>query len=298
MIKIKCTIIFFVFPMLIFSQVKTPFVTYDYEADSNYIKALESYKKLEEEGNLLVVASIAELSFKYKDWFTAIEYFEKLLIDNPIAKNYFKLSVASARKSLEVSRFFSVPFLMKARKSVLKAHEMEPKMAVVLNLLIKLYAEIPSLLGGSIAFAEQKADELNDIDTISGKMMQAYLFGVKNNFEASKSKYAEIFHDLKQQFAGEEQWFKELRLDMVFELGRAASEYNIESEAGKAALDHYIESYEFKNNYPLEWAYYYQSKIYYFNQQYQKTQASLQKALEINPNFEEARELFNIVKLE
>ena len=64
------------------------------------------------------------------------------------------------------------------------------------------------------------------------------------------------------------------------------------------ALDHYIESYEFKDNYPLEWAYYYQSKIYYFNQEYEKTLASLQKALEINPNFEEARELFNKIKLE
>ena len=298
MIKIKCTILFFVFPLLILSQVKTPFVTYDYQADSNYTTALKSFKNKEEEGETAVVASIAELSYKYKDWYTAIEYFEKLLIDNPIAENYFKLSVASARKSLEVSRFFSVPYVMKARKSVFKAHEMEPKNAVIFNLLIQLYAEIPTLLGGSIDFAEQKADELNDIDPISGKMMQAYLFGIKNNFEASKSKYAEIFQDLNQQSLGQAGWIKELDRDMLFELGRAASEYNIESDAGEVALDHYIEFYGFKDNYPIEWAYYYQSKIYDFNKQSKKTQASLLKALEINPNFEEARELLNIVKLE
>ena len=85
---------------------------------------------------------------------------------------------------------------------------------------------------------------------------------------------------------------------MIFELGRAASEYNIESEAGKAALDNYIKSYGFKDNYPLEWAYYYQSRIYYFNEQPKKTQALLQKALEINPNFIEASEFKNKINLE
>ena len=298
MIKIKCTILFFIFPLLILSQVKTPFVTYDYQEDSNYIRALKSLKNKEEEGGTTVVVSIAELSYKYKDWYTAIEYFEKLLIDNPIAENYFKLGVAAARKSLEVSRFFSVPYLIKARRSVLKAHELQPKKAVILNLFIKLFAEIPSILGGSIALAEQKTDELINIDSISGKMMQAYLFEVKNNFEASKFKYLEIFQDLNQQFSGHEQWIEEFDQDIVFELGRAASEYNIESEAGKAALDNYIKSYGFKDNYPLEWAYYYQSRIYYFNEQPKKTHALLQKALEINPNFGEASEFINKINLE
>lgn len=298
MIKIKCTILFFIFPLLILSQVKTPFVTYDYQADSNYTRTLKSLKNKEEEGDTTVVVSIAELSYKYKDWYTAIEYFEKLLIDNPIAENYFKLGVAAARKSLEVSRFFSVPYLIKARKSVLKAHELQPKKVVVLNLLIQLYAEIPSILGGSIALAEQKTDVLTNIDPISGKMMQAYLSEVKNNFEASKLKYVEIFQDLNQQFSGHEQWIEEFDQDMIFELGRAASEYNIESEAGKAALDNYIKSYGFKDNYPLEWAYYYQSRIYYFNEQPKKTQALLQKALEINPNFIEASEFKNKINLE
>ena len=298
MIKIKCTILFFIFPLLILSQVKTPFVTYDYQADSNYTRTLKSLKNKEEEGDTTVVVSIAELSYKYKDWYTAIEYFEKLLIDNPIAENYFKLGVAAARKSLEVSRFFSVPYLIKARKSVLKAHELQPKKVVVLNLLIHLYAEIPSILGGSIALAEQKTDVLTNIDSISGKMMQAYLSEVKNNFEASKFKYVEIFQDLNQQFSGHEQWIEEFDQDMIFELGRAASEYNIESEAGKAALDNYIKSYGFKDNYPLEWAYYYQSRIYYFNEQPKKTRALLQKALEINPNFIEASEFKNKINLE
>ena len=211
---------------------------------------------------------------------------------------FFKLGVAAARKSLEVSRFFSVPYVIKARRSVLKAHELQPKKAVILNLLIKLYAEIPSILGGSIALAEQKTDELINIDSISGKMMQAYLFEVKNNFEASKFKYLEIFQDLNQQFSGHEQWIEEFDQDIVFELGRAASEYNIESEDGKAALDNYIKSYGFIDNYPLEWAYYYQSRIYYFNEQPKKTHALLQKALEINPNFGEASEFINKINLE
>ena len=62
----------------------------------------------------------------------------------------------------------SVPYVIKARKSALIAHELQPKEGDYLNLLIQLYAEIPELLGGSVAFAK-KADELRDIDTLAGE---------------------------------------------------------------------------------------------------------------------------------
>ena len=298
MIRIKWSILFFIFPWLIFSQLKTPFVSYDFENDSNYkneLKLLKNHPNRESEG---IIKSIAELSYDYKDWDTAIDYYEKLLVDSPTAENYFKLGVAAARKSLEVSRFFSVPYILKAKNSVLQAHELQPKKVIFLNLLIQLYAEIPSLFGGSIALAETKADVLRYIDPVEGRMMQAYVLEVKNNFEASKSKYAEVFHYLKEEIPSPERWGRSLRRDLIFDLGRVAAEFQLEPELGIAFLDHYLKDSGFKDNYPLEWAYYYRSRIYLYRKEFQKAEASIQKALEINSNFEEGLEFLKIVKLE
>ena len=273
-------------------------MSYDFESDAKYTGELRLLKNRANRESTALIKSIAELSYDYKDWDTAIDYYEKLLVDSPTAENYFKLGVAAARKSLEVSRFFSVPYILKAKNSVLQAHELQPKKVIFLNLLIQLYAEIPSIFGGSIALAETKADVLRDIDPVEGRMMQAYVLKVKNNYEASKSRYAEVFRYLKEEIPVPEQWGSTLRRDLIFDLGRAAAEFQMEPELGIAFLDHYLKDSGFKDNYPLEWAYYYRSKIYLYRKEFQKAEASIQKALEINSNFEEGLEFLKIVKLE
>ena len=298
MLRIIGKILLFIFPWLIFSQLKTPFSSYDFENDSNYkneLKLLKNHPNGEYEG---IIKSIAELSYHYKDWETAIDYYEKLLVNSPKAENYFKLGVAAARKSLEVPRFLSVPYVIKARKSVLQAHELAPKRVVFLILLIQLYAEIPRLFGGSIDFAEKKANELRDIDPLEGGMMQAYVFQVRNDFKASASKYSEVFKSLKKIYPDPENYVTKLRRNLIFDLGRVSAQYQVESDLGLFLLDHYLKSYAFKDNYPLEWAYYYRSKIYLYSKKYEKAEASIQKALEINSNFEEGLELLKNLRLE
>ena len=88
------------------------------------------------------------------------------------------------------------------------------------------------------------------------------------------------------------------RRDLIFELGRAAAEYQLESEMGVAALDYYILDFSDEDNYPLEWAYYYRSKIYFYNDQLEKAQASLEQALKIKPDFEEGLTFLKVIKLE
>ncbi len=127
MSRITGTILLFIFPWLIFSQLKTPFVSYDFENDSNYkneLKLLKNHPNRESEG---IIKSIAELSYDYKDWETAIDHYEKLLVNSPTAENYFKLSVAAARKSLEVPRFYSVPYVIKAENQYCKPTNWHPK---------------------------------------------------------------------------------------------------------------------------------------------------------------------------
>ena len=298
MLRIKLSLLFFIFPLLILSQVKTPFVIYDYENDSVYRNALILLKNKPQQHSPAIIKSIAELSYAYKDWDTAIEYYERLLLKAPLGDNYFKLAASAARKSLEVSRLFSVPYIIKARNSVLQAHELEPKRVIFLILLIHLYAEIPSIFGGSVAFAEKKANELKEIDPIEGGMIQAYVLEVKNNLKASKSKYAKIFEFLKEKYPDSEQWDSGLGRDLIFNLGRVSAEYQMETDMGIVILDHYLKGYGFKDNYPLEWAYYYRSKIHLYKKDFKKAKASIEKALEVNPDFEEGLEFLNTIMYE
>ena len=279
MIRIKWAVLFFISPLLILSQAKTPLVSHDYQNDSKYTEELKLLKNKSQQESTALLKSIAELSYDYKDWDTAIEYYERLLVFTPEAENYFKLGVAAARRSLEVSRFFSVPYVLKAKKAVLQAHELQPKTVIFLNLLIQLYAEIPSFLGGSIALAETKANALRDIDPVEGRIMQAYVLEVKDNFEASKSKYAEVFRYLKEEIPSLEQWWSRLRRDLIFDLGRVSAQYQMESDLGLILLDYYLQSYGSQDNYPLEWVYFYRSKIYLYKKQSGEAKASLEKAL-------------------
>ena len=298
MSRIKGTILFFIFPWLISSQLKTPFLTNDYQSDHDYIKELKFLKNHPDRETERIIKSIAKWAYDHNDWDTAIENYERLLVYSPSANNYFNLAVAAARKSLEVPRFLSVPYVIKARKSALIAHEFQPKEGDYLNLLIQLYAEIPELLGGSVAFAKKKADELRDIDTLAGGMMQAYIFELKNNFQASRSKIAEVFYNLKEDHNDPDRWGKELGKNLIFELGRAAAEYQIEPDLGILLLKHYQEDFVFKDNYPLEWAYYYQSKIYLYKGNKNEAIASLNKALKIKPDFKEGLEFQKTLSLE
>lgn len=298
MLKLKVTILLLVIPLMIFSQLKTPFVMYDHQSDSQYKKELKLLKKDPDHESLTIIKSIAELSYDFMDWDTAIDYYERLIVDSPQAENYFKLSVAAARKSLEVPRLFSVSYVVKARKYAFEAHQLRPKQPNFLSLLIQLYAEIPPLLGGDIAYAEKKANELRDIDPVAGGMMQAYIFDIKNNLKAAKSKIIEVFRYLKEEFSDPNQWDKELGRNLIFELGRAAAEYQIEPDLGMLLLEHYQRDFGLKDNYPLEWAYFYQSKIYLYLRKTKEAEVSLIKSLEINPDFNEGLGFLNTIELE
>jgi tetratricopeptide (TPR) repeat protein len=298
MTKFSRVILFCFLPLLSVSQPKTPFVSYDFKSDTLYQKKLIDFKSKEDEQSTNILKSIAEWSYHYKDWETAIDHYEKLVVLAPLAENYFMLGVAAARRSLEVSRFFSVPYVVKARKYVLQAHELQPQKLTYLNLLIQLYAEIPPFLGGSIDLAKKKLNELMVLAPLEGMMMQAYLYGVNRDFDAAASKYMEVFRHLEKTYVDHQDIFLDLKRNFIFDLGRSAAVFKIKSDIALAALNHYIHNYSFTDNYPLEWAYYYLSKIYFYDNQFNEAQVSIKKALEIKPDFDEGIKFLNQFKLE
>ena len=280
---------FIIMPLFIFSQEITPFVTYDFHKDPIYKIKMLDLKKLEKKSSSIkTFISIADLSYYYKDWEVAISYYEKIIVENPSAENYFKLAVAAARKSLEVSRFFSISYVLKAKKSVLNAHRLAPKNPRYLKLLIKLFAEIPDMLGGNKEFAQKKAEELFIIDPIQGLIIKGYLNDIDKYSSAAKSKYELAFYLLEKNYESFDTFFEENDRDLIFEIGNIVANHEISTDLGISALKFYANSYDFMDNYPLATVYYLLSRIYFFKQDLNICSDYLAKALKINPKFQTA----------
>tara|TARA_A100001011_G_scaffold77986_1_gene80390 strand:+ start:1672 stop:2535 length:864 start_codon:yes stop_codon:yes gene_type:complete len=274
-------------PFFLISQEINPFVMYDFDKDPIYkMKMLNLKKSEKKESSIETFISIADLSYYYKNWEIAIKYYEKIIVENPSAENYFKLAAAAARKSLEVSRLFSVPYVLKAKKSVLNAHRLAPKNPRYLKLLIKLFAEIPTILGGNKEFAQKKADELFVIDPIQGLIIKGYLNEIDKYFSAAKSKYELAFNLIEKNYQSFDTFFDENDRDLIFEIGNVVANQQISSDLGISALKFYANSYDFMDNYPLATVYYLLSRIYFFKQDLNISSHYLAKALNINPKFQ------------
>lgn len=284
----KLFLFFFVMnPFFLISQEINPFVMYDFDKDPIYkMKMLNLKKSEKKESSIETFISIADLSYYYKDWEIAIKYYEKIIVENPSAENHFKLAAAAARKSLEVSRLFSVPYVLKAKKSVLNAHRLAPKNPRYLKLLIKLFAEIPTILGGNKEFAQKKADELFVIDPIQGLIIIGYLNEIDKYFSAAKSKYELAFNLIEKNYQSFDTFFDENDRDLIFEIGNVVANQQISSDLGISALKFYANSYDFMDNYPLATVYYLLSRIYFFKQDLNISSHYLAKALNINPKFQ------------
>ena len=295
----KSSLFFFIImPIFVFSQEINSFVTYDFHKDPKYKIKMLDLKKLEKnDPSIKTFISIADLSYYYKDWETAISYYEKIIVKNPSAENYFKLAVAAARKSLEVSRFFSITYVLKAKKSVLNAHRLAPKNPRYLKLLIKLFAEIPDFLGGNKEFAQKKAEELFIIDPIQGLIIKGYLNDIDKDSSAAKSKYELAFYLLKKNYESFEIFFEENDRDLIFEIGNVVANHEISTDLGISALKFYANSYDFMDNYPLATVYYLLSRIYFFKKDLNICSDYLAKALKINPKFQIALDFQKKYKL-
>ena len=280
---------FFMTHLFVISQKKSPFVVYDFDKDFNYKKKITALKKNEKKTfSMKTFFSIADLSYEYKDWETAINYYEKIIIEYPSAEIHFKLGVSAARKSLEVPRFFSVPYVLKAIKSVMSAYRLAPQNTMHLKLLIKLLNEIPNILGGNKKLAKKKANELFLIDPIQGFMIKGYLDENDNNLASAKSNYMSAFDLIENNFESYESFFKESERDLIFEIGSAVSNHKIFKDLGISALKFYSKTYDFMDNYPLEIVYYRLALIYLSKRDLKSSSENLAKALTINPKFQNA----------
>ena len=266
---------FFLSFLFSFSQESRSFVKYDFKNDKVYnLKLKELKDSLNKNSTSKLERKIADLAFYYKDWDTAIGFYEKIVLNAPKGDSYFRLSVAAGRKSLEVSRLYSISYLGKTRSALLKALELQPNNPLFLRTAIEIFYEIPYFLGGDKEFAKEKAALLYELDPVEGLMAKGYLNEKEEDLVLAKLNYSKAIKlILKEEL---ELVLNRERRDLAYELGRITS------------LQFYLKNYNFIDNIALEWVYFNLAKISIKQKAMQKSKIYLEKALEIKPEFKQA----------
>jgi hypothetical protein len=278
---------FFLSFLFSFSQESRSFVKYDFKNDKVYnLKLKELKDSLNKNSTSKLERKIADLAFYYKDWDTAIGFYEKVVLNAPKGDSYFRLSVAAGRKSLEVSRLYSISYLGKTKSALLKALEFQPNNPLFLRTAIEIFYEIPYFLGGDKEFAKEKAALLYELDPVEGLMAKGYLNEKEEDLVLAKLNYSKAIKlILKEEL---EFVLNRERRDLAYELGRVTADFEINDELGITSLQFYLKNYNFIDNIALEWVYFNLAKISIKQKAMQKSKIYLEKALEIKPEFKQA----------
>ena len=278
---------FFLSFLFSFSQELRSFVKYDFKNDKVYnLKLKELKDSLNKNSTSKLERKIADLAFYYKDWDTAIGFYEKIVLNAPKGDSYFRLSVAAGRKSLEVSRLNSISYLSKTRTALLKGLELQPNNPLFLRTAIEIFYEIPYFLGGDKEFAKEKAALLYELDPVEGLMARGYLNEKEEDLVLAKLNYSKAIKlILKEEL---ELILNRERRDLAYELGRVTADFEINDELGITSLQFYLKNYNFIDNIALEWVYFNLAKISIKQKAMQKSKIYLGKALEIKPDFKQA----------
>ena len=278
---------FFLSFLFSFSQESRSFVKYDFKNDKVYnLKLKELKDSLNKNSTSKLERKIADLAFYYKDWDTAIGFYEKVVLNAPKGDSYFRLSVAAGRKSLEVSRLYSISYLGKTRSALLKALEFQPNNPLFLRTAIEIFYEIPYFLGGDKEFAKEKAALLYELDPVEGLMAKGYLNEKEEDLVLAKLNYSKAIKlILKEEL---ELVLNRERRDLAYELGRVTADFEINDELGITSLQFYLKNYNFIDNIALECVYFNLAKISFKQKAMQKSKIYLEKALEIKPDFKQA----------
>ena len=274
---------FFLSFLFSFSQELRSFVKNDKVYN---LKLKELKDSLNKNSTSKLERKIADLAFYYKDWDTAIDFYEKVVLNAPKGDSYFRLSVAAGRKSLEVYRFYSISYLGKTKSALLKALEFQPNNPLFLRTAIEIFYEIPYFLGGDKEFAKEKAALLYELDPVEGLMAKGYLNEKEEDLVLAKLNYSKAIKlILKEEL---ELVLNRERRDLAYELGRVTADFEINDELGITSLQFYLKNYNFIDNIALEWVYFNLAKISIKQKAMQKSKIYLEKALEIKPDFKQA----------
>ncbi|MUP46632.1 hypothetical protein E0K83_12885 [Gramella sp. BOM4] len=256
------------------------------EAKKNLIEGkIEDARELflQYDENLEAVEYLGDIASFEKDWDTAIDYYEKLVDEEPNNAMYnFKLGGAMGMKAYYGSKFQAALLLTDVKNYLKKAAELDPKHAETRRALVELYMQIPGFIGGSKTIAESYASDLDRINEVDALLADAYIYKIEGYRDLAKTKYEEAIRTAvrKPQLI--------TRNYLNYELGEAAANYEIQLKEGRQLLQEYINDYGYQDLKSPAWAYLRLAQIERSLKNQQAALAHIEKSLAIEPGFEKA----------
>ena len=271
------------------AQTDIPFEFYDYSNKIDYRKILSH--SVDEKLNIVYYKKLLNLSEKKRDYKNSIKYLEKIMSlgENTISIKY-KIASYSSIVAKKAKSFVSVKYINKAfknYKSILREDNYHLKS---LSGLAKLHALLPPLLGGDINASREYAKKIMKIDQIQAHLIFGMINEIENkNIEAKNNyiKAIKIFNNLSKN----QNCIDKLTL---YELIDVSVRFKIINSNTLLLVNAY-NSYQGANLIKLEWVYYKFAQIYLFLNNLNEAKYYAKKSLDLNSNFDKAKEIINII---
>lgn len=243
---------------------------------------MELYAK-EHPSDLKGIELLGDAYGQQKKWDEAIKQYKKLVEISPNAANYhYKYGGAMGMKALSVNKFKALGMIGDIKNEFHKAADLDPNHIETRWALVKLYIQLPGIVGGSNSKALDYAKELEKLSKVDGYLAKGYVY--ENDDEpALAEKYYKMaikeggsmtcYEKLTTFYEKQKQPEKAIanllenheahkRNALHYQIGKVAAEYNVELSKGKQCLNTYIKNYSAEDGVPLEWAYYRLAQVY------------------------------------
>jgi len=307
----KKTLLLLLFPMIVISQ---PTI--------QKIERLIAQQKLSEaeilavdynNHNPLDLSTIELLGDVYghqKKWDEAIIQYKKLVDTEKLNANYqFKYGGVLGMKALTVNKFKALPIINQAKTAFLTAANLDSTHIEVRWALVKLYMQLPGIVGGSKRKSVIYAQELESLSKVDGLLAKAYI----NEYD-KKPLVAEFYYQKAVEVGGsphcydklikiylsldefnkailtiEDAYRKHRQNNLMYQLGELSSIHKIELNKGELSIKKFIDNYSKEDVVSVEWAYLRLAQIQKYNNNIPDAIENVNRALLICPDFKEAK---------
>lgn len=184
-------LVFFLFPMLVFSQVNFEKAQQLFE-EGKLEQARPMFEVLlkKNPSNIKIIEYLGDIAGRSKDWDEALLLYGKLKKAKPSEANfYFKYGGVLGMKALEVNKFKALGMIDEVRTNFEKAIELNPKHIEARWALIELYLQLPGILGGSEKKAIQYSNELSQISVVDGYLSRGHIEEYFKRYTKAEQQY-------------------------------------------------------------------------------------------------------------
>ncbi|ESU20891.1 hypothetical protein FCR2A7T_12110 [Flavobacterium cauense R2A-7] len=173
----KQLLLFLLFPILLWSQSDFEKAQKLFE-QKKYASAKPLFESLlrQKPNDFKITEYLGDIAGHQKQWDVAIDYYKKLKTRFPKhADYYYKYGGAMGMKAKEVSKLQAIGMIDDIETAFETAAKLDTKHVETRWALVILYVELPGIVGGSEAKAQQYADELLQLSKVDGYLAKGYI---------------------------------------------------------------------------------------------------------------------------